>query len=113
MNQTDTLIEKIYQNESKPAAYLGPEKIYKVLQNQGYATPGIHKIRKWIQKQDDYSLQKPVRRNFKRAKIIVSDRNEQLDIDLADMQSLAKENDQVKYLLVTIDVFSRFVWIKP
>jgi hypothetical protein len=44
-------------------------------------------IRKWLQNQDDYNLQKPVRRNFKRAKVIVSGPTEQLDVDLADMQS--------------------------
>ena len=43
--------------------------------------PGIYKIRKLLQNQDDYSLQKPVRRNFKRAKVIVSGPNEQLDVE--------------------------------
>jgi malonyl CoA-acyl carrier protein transacylase len=59
-------------------------------------------------------LKKPVRRNFKRAKVIVSGPNQQLDVDLADMrQSLSKDNEGMKYLLVAIDVFSRYAWVEP
>ena len=34
-------------------------------------------------------------------------------MDLADMQSHAKENDGYRYLLVCIDVFSKYVWVIP
>ena len=46
-------------------------------------------------------------------KVIVSGPNEQLDVDLEDMQSLSKDNDGIKYLLVAIDVFSRYAWVEP
>lgn len=113
MDNQDKLIENIYNHPSKPGAFLGAQKIHKVLKNSGHTKPGIYKIRKWLQNQDDYSLQKPVRRNFKRAKVLVSKPKEQLDIDLADMQSLLKYNDNVKYLLVVIDVFTRYAWVEP
>jgi hypothetical protein len=45
--------------------------------------------------------------------VIVSGPNEQLDVDLEDMQSLSKDNDGIKYLLVAIDVFSRYAWVEP
>jgi hypothetical protein len=38
--------------------------------------------------------------------VVVSSFDEQLDVDLLDMQSLAKYNDNVKYLLVTARVSS-------
>jgi hypothetical protein len=80
----------------------------------------LYKIRKWLQNQDDYSLQKPVLRNFKRAKVIVSDPNEHLDVDWADMQSLSKDNDGIEYLLVVgfyqlwqnVKIFSGFITVK-
>ena len=34
-------------------------------------------------------------------------------MDLADMQSHAKESDGYRYLLVCIDVFSKYVWVIP
>ena len=39
--------------------------------------------------------------------------DEQWQMDLADMQSLQKYNDGYRYLLVCIDVFSKFTWVIP
>ena len=35
------------------------------------------------------------------------------EADLAFVQDIAKENDGVNYLLVVIDVFSKYVWVRP
>ena len=37
--------------------------------------------------------------------------DEQWQMDLADMQSLKDHNDGYRYLLVCIDVFSKYAWI--
>jgi len=113
MNQEENVLSNIYYNASGPAAYQGADKIHLTLNDEGNNDIGIHKIRKWLTNQDDYSLQKPVRRKFKRAQVVVAGPDEQLDIDLMDMQSLAKENDDVRFLLVAIDVFTRFAWVVP
>ena len=44
---------------------------------------------------------------------IVGGIDELWQMDLADMQSHAKENDGYRYLLVCIDVFSKYVWVIP
>ena len=33
--------------------------------------------------------------------------------DLIDMQAFSKDNNEIKYLLTVIDIFSKFVWIIP
>ena len=33
--------------------------------------------------------------------------------DLIEMQAFSKDNNGIKYLLIVIDVFSKFVWIVP
>ena len=63
--------------------------------------------------QDTYTLHKPARRNFKRNRVIVGGIDEQWQMDLADMQSLKDYNDGYRYLLVCIDVFSKYAWIVP
>jgi hypothetical protein len=68
MTSQEELVKHVYTNPSQPGAYLGPEKIRRAIPGQGHDRPRIYKIRKWLQNQDDYSLQKPVRRNFKRLK---------------------------------------------
>ena len=32
---------------------------------------------------------------------------------LIDMQAFSKDNNGIKYLLIVIDIFSKFVWIVP
>ena len=34
-------------------------------------------------------------------------------VDLADMQSLSKYNQGIKYLLCVIDLFSKYAWVIP
>ena len=63
--------------------------------------------------QDAYTLHKTARRNFKRNHVIVGGIDEQWQMDLVDMQSLKQYNDGYRYLLVCIDVFSKYAWIVP
>ena len=54
----------------------------------------------------------PVKKKFKRLKVDVKYCNEQWQMDLMDMTIMERYNSRVKYLLVVIDVYSRFVWVK-
>ena len=36
-----------------------------------------------------------------------------MGVDLADMQSLSKYNQRIKYLLCSIDIFSKYAWVVP
>ena len=70
-------------------------------------------MKSWINNQDSYSLQRQARRRFKTPNVRVSGIDAQFEADLASMANLAKENDGIQYLLFTIDVFSKFLWVKP
>ena len=45
--------------------------------------------------------------------MVVSGIDDQYDMDLADVNSLSKHNNNIKFLLVVIDIFSRFLWVEP
>ena len=64
-------------------------------------------------KQDTYTLYKPIQRNFKRNRVIVGGIDQLWQMDLADVQSMQKFNKGYKYLLVCIDVFSKYAWVLP
>ena len=64
-------------------------------------------------KQDTYTLHKPKRRHFRRNRVIVGGIDHQWQMDLADMQCMQKFNDGYRYLLVCIDVFSKYAWVVP
>ena len=52
-------------------------------------------------------------KKFPRNKVITRGIDDLWQIDLADMQSLAKYNANYKYLVTCIDVFSKFGWVIP
>lgn len=45
--------------------------------------------------------------------IYVRNKRELLQSDLIDLRSIASQNDGMTFLLVVLDTFSRFAWIKP
>ena len=73
----------------------------------------LSKDKQWLQNQESFSLHKPLCRSFHHLKVIIRGLNDLYEADLADMQILKDKNDGVHFLLIVIDVFSRFMWIKP
>jgi hypothetical protein len=53
------------------------------------------------------------RRNYKRSRISTSSEFEEYDADLADVTSLSQQNDGIKMLLIVIDLFSRYLHVRP
>ena len=58
-------------------------------------------------------LYRHIIRKFKKRKVYSSFRDNNWGVDLADMQSLSKYNKGIKYLLCTIDLFSKYAWVFP
>ncbi len=106
-------LASIYFNTKHPASYAGPEKLYKTVKEEGKFNIGRHRIKRWLQDQESYSLTKAARRQFPRSRVIVNGVDSLWDMDLMDMTSLSKQNDGYKYVLVAIDIFSRFAYGQP
>jgi len=58
-------------------------------------------------------LHKPVVKKFRKRKGYVKGIDEIWAADLVDMQSFSKFNNGVKYLLMVIDIFSKYGWMVP
>ena len=86
-----------YYDPQKVGAFSGAHSFQKVAKSP----------LKWLKSQDVYTLHKPVRRRFPRRKTIVPGANFQMQADLIDFSSLKQYNDNFKYILVVIDVFSK------
>ena len=61
----------------------------------------------YLKKHDGYTLHKQPRRRFPRRKLVTTTLQSQWMADLLDMSNYAAENDNVKFLLLCIDVVSR------
>lgn len=110
--EIDKILKNQYYDLKSSGSYLGPVKLYQSLKMRGINI-SLYQTQKWLKNQDDYSLQRPSRHPRKRARVVVSGIDNQWDADLADMSSLSRFNGGIKYLLVVIDIFSRFLWVQP
>ena len=67
----------------------------------------------WLSGQDAYTLHRPATRRFPRRKTIVQGPGVQLQADLMNVSSHAAQNDDTRFLLTTVDAFSRFARVVP
>ena len=58
-------------------------------------------------------LHKPIKRNFTRRRVIANHIDEIWCSDLVEMQQFSKWNKGYRYLLMVLDVFSKYGWIVP
>ena len=58
-------------------------------------------------------LHKPIKRNFRKRRVIAHNVDDIWCSDLVDMQKLSKWNKGYKYLLMVLDIFSKYGWIIP
>ena len=113
MTDWEEYLERIYFDPKHKGAFGGPEKLYQVVKKEGAFKLSLRDIRLWLQKQDAYSLHRPARYRFKRLHVITSGIDDLWDADLADVSNLTKHNKGIHFLLIVIDVFSRYLWVVP
>ena len=58
-------------------------------------------------------LHKPIIKKFNKRKVYSSFKDNIWDVDLADMQLLSKFNMGFRFLLIVIDIFSKYAWVIP
>lgn len=66
-----------------------------------------------VKKQVVNELFKPLRKKFLRRRTIQRGINDLWQADLTILDKLKKDNDDYKYLLCVIDIFTRKVWVEP
>ena len=97
------MTSKLYYDPSEPSAFSSLKKVQTAAKEIG-KKPG--EVKSWLEKQDAYKLHRPLRKRFPRNPYTVNNIMDVWECDLIDFQALGKLNDNHKYLLTTIDVFS-------
>jgi len=98
-------MDATYFDPRRPGSLAGVDKFYR---SQTDATK--QEVQEWLSGQDAYTLHKPVRYRFKRNRVVVSGIDSQWDADLMEMTQ--QPDDGYNYLLVCIDILSRYVWTR-
>lgn len=113
MANWENYLKDIYFDPKHPASFAGPQKLYKVVKNEGKFDIGMYKIRKFLHNQESYAIHKPVRRRFQRNHIVSAGKDDLWMADLIDMVKYRDWNKSYRYILLVIDTFSKFVWLRP
>jgi len=92
-----------YRTPGHPIAFSGISKLNKTVENP----------RAQLSEIDSYTRFRFVARPRRFNPVYVYRKRELLQIDLAEVKHLAKHNQNINYLLVCIDTFSRKLWVKP
>ena len=105
-------LKDIYFNLGEAGAYSGGTEVLMRAFRKKYPNSNISKkmVQNFLNHEVSYSLHRNARRNFKRNKIYVSGLNSQWCTDLADLGAYSKKNRGFRYILVVMDVFSRYAY---
>lgn len=99
-----------YYDISDPASFGGVDRLYNAMKRIGWSKKDV---KEFLKDQNTYTLHKERRYSFRRNKIITYHKDFQHQIDLMDMRQYSEVNDGYKYILVIIDCFTRYCWLKP
>ena len=103
-------LKSLYSNINSSVAYSGPTIILAEIRRQNkYTNVSLRRLKEYLSAFAGYSLHKS-RHTSKITRRYVSERvHHSLEMDLMSLERFASFNQDIKYLLVTIDIFSRFV----
>lgn len=113
-------MERIFYNEDNPAYLTSLDKLIEGLKNTTI-TDRTRKNRgnrrkltqKWLNKQEAHTLHRPARLKFPRNHYQVFNLDDLWESDIIDLSKLKKYNDNFRYILTVIDVFSKYAFTYP
>jgi hypothetical protein len=105
-------INDVYYNAKSPAYYAGASAVFKEAKKRDN-TIKKEQVMDFLQKQIAHTLHKPVRRKFTRNVTKTAGIDVDWQADLADMNSIKTFNNGNAYILVCVDVLSRYAFVEP
>jgi len=106
-------ISDLYYDENSPAGFSTLRKLRAAESKKKGKPQSVAATRAWLEEQDAYTLHRPVRKRFARNPYSVTNVGDVWECDLLDVQSYAKYNDNYRYILSVIDIFSKFLYLIP
>ena len=109
--ELNAYLSHVSESPEHPACFSGLDKLYRIVKKE-FLSITHNEIKQWVETNLSDSLHKPSGRNFKCSKIYAPEIDSLWETDSAFVQDVANENDCVNYLLVVIDVFAKFLWVR-
>lgn len=104
-------LHKIWYDTSNKASFTGPLKLVEYLKEEGkYPNIGRGKVAAWLNNQEAYYLHKVTKKAPSKGRIFVGGMDETWAIDLIDYANKKSNNSQYGYILLAIDMLSRYIF---
>ena len=110
--ENKSLLNKLYEKYSLPSGLGSIVKLYKSAKTLNKDIR-LKDVKNYLKSKDAYTLHKITKKKFPRRMMIAPKPGVIISCDLADVRELSRYNKGVKYLLVCIDIFSRFAKVLP
>lgn len=112
--EQDKYLSQIYYTPQSPASFSGAEKLWQHVKSRPDKPDGLklEVIRAWLKEQETHAIHQPPKTKFETESIVTEYPDYQWDADTLDLAQLVKYNSGFKYLLVVIDLFSRYLWVR-
>lgn len=105
-------LKDLYYTTRDPGSFGSARTLYRIAKERG-KNISHGQVKNWLQSQEVYTLHANARKRFPRNKTIAYRVNEQFQADLCDVSNIAKHNDNFNFILVTVDVLSRYACAEP
>lgn len=103
-------IKWTFLNPKSPACFTSSVNVLLHVQKK-FPNTTIHDVEDILQRIPTYTLHKARRTHFERLRTVTAGFMEDVQVDLADFQKVADQNNGYKYILVYFGIFySRFRW---
>lgn len=110
--QIESLLKQVFYDIKNQASFSSPRRLYNSVKKR-IPSLKLEHVEDFLSRQDAYTLHRPVRHVFPRRKTVVRARDSQWQTDLIVLPALSRHNDNYKYILVAIDVLSRYAFAEP
>lgn len=106
-------LSKLYNDPNSPAAFAGVDRLWQEAKEKLSKDISKEDVQNYLAGHRTYTLMRPRRVRFPRARTVAAGLFTDIQIDLADFQALSRHNRGYRYLLVAIDVLSKQVFVEP
>ena len=112
MQDIEDYLTKIYYTLKSPASYTGAYKLWRYIKDREDKPKDLKykNVKNWLATQVTHNIHTQSKTRFKRQPIIVPYPDYQYDADLIVAPELKKYNSGYSYILLIIDLFSRYAW---
>ena len=108
------MLLRLYSDPAAPSIFSSLHKLREAVRHapgkqkkSKRKTPG--QIKAWLERQDAYTMHRPVRKRFPRNPYTINNIDDVWEIVILDLPSVKKYNDNHRYVLEVTDVFSKYL----